>query len=135
MMMSDAASDATPRPRRKRARKRARKPKRVYAPETNTGRWTVRDVPEPDRAAAVDAAKRRDVSLGVWLSEAIRAYVAAEREPVGEVLAPQRALPPLSLEDIARAVEIAARIKEIRGKPPMRILGRVTRLLADRLAG
>lgn len=128
-------SDAAPRPRRKRARKRTHKPKRVYAPETNAGRWTVRDVPEPDRAAAVDAAKRRDVSLGEWLAEAIRAYIAAEREPVGEVLAPLPALPPLSLEDIARAVEIAARIKEIRGKPPARILGRVTRLLADRLAG
>lgn len=81
----------------------------------------------------MDAAQRRDVSLGEWLAEAIRAYVAAEREPVGEVLAPLPALPPLSLEDIARAVEIAARIKEIRGKPPVRILGRVTRLLNARL--
>ncbi len=71
--------------------------------------------------------------IGVWLSEAIRAHLAAEREPMGEVLAPSRALPPLSLEDIARAVEIAGRIAEIRGRPPVRMLGRITRLLGDRL--
>lgn len=98
-------------------------------------RWTIRGVGEIERRDALAAAQRRDVPIGVWLSEAIRAHLAAEREPVtGEVLAPQRALPALSLEDIARAVEIAGRIAEIRGRPPVRMLGRITRLLGEGLA-
>ncbi len=105
------------------------------APADAPDRWTIRGVGDAERRDAIAAAQRRDVPIGVWLSEAIRAHLAAEREPVvGEVLPPAvRTLPALSLDDIARAVEIAARIAEIRGKPPARVLGRVTRLLADRL--
>ena len=117
--MSDAASDPPA--------------KRVYTPETNAGRWTVRDVGEADKAAALAAAKRREMPIGEWLGEAIRAYIAAEREPMGEVLPPSRGLPALSLEDIAQAVEIAARIAEIQGQPPRRLLGRAMRRLGDRL--
>ncbi len=106
------------------------------APADAPDRWTIRGVGDAERRDALAAAQRADISVGELLNRAIRAYVAAEREPVvGEVLAPgaRHVLPALSLDDIARAVEIAARIAEIRGRPPQRLLGRAMRLLADRL--
>ena len=128
---SDPASDA---PR-----------KRIYTPEHNAGRWTVRGVEKREITMAMRAAKRRKCGVGEWLSEAIRAHVATERKPAKgvEVLPPasspgalvRHTLPPLSLDDIARAVEIAERIKAIQGRAPRRLLTMATRLLADRLAG
>jgi hypothetical protein len=103
------------------------------------GPWTIRNMPGPDRDAAVAAARRAGVTVATWLAEAIRAHVAREREPVGDVVAPGAlvphvGMPALSLEDLARAVEIAARIREIRGREPRRLLAAVTRRLEERLS-
>jgi len=106
-------------------------------------RLIVRSVRRSDVALMADAARRADKGQGEWLGEAIRAYVAAERAEGlhGEVLAPGAlpvmlaAQPALSIEEIGRAVEIAVRIAELRGRPPQaRVLHRAQRLLSARLA-
>jgi len=107
-------------------------------------RLIVRSVRRSDVALMADAARRAEKGQGEWLGEAIRAYVAAERADGlhGEVLAPgalpvmlAAPLPALSIEEIGRAVEIAARIAELRGRPTQtRVLVRAQRLLSARLA-
>ena len=105
---------------------------------SDDGPWTIRNMPGPDRDAAVAAARRAGVTVATWLAQAIRAHVGAEREPIGEVMTTGAMVlhqsPPLSLEDLARAVEIAARIGEIRGREPRKLLAAVTRRLEERLS-
>lgn len=105
-----------------------------------------------DSAAAVQAAINAKRSTADWLGEAIREKLAREREPhEGEVIEAGRtvpalidhaALPPLSIEDIGRAVEIAEKIATLRGRPRprQRTLVRAgllleARLLAETLPG
>ena len=45
-------------------------------------RWTVRGVTKAVRDAAADAAQRRKVTVGAWLTGAIDREVRAEREPL-----------------------------------------------------
>jgi hypothetical protein len=51
-------------------------------------RWTVRGVTKAVRDAAADAAQRRKVTVGAWLTGAIDREVRAEREPLDALVRP-----------------------------------------------
>jgi hypothetical protein len=74
------------------------------------------------------ARKRTHQTAGEWLGEAIEEKVQREREPNAlTVLPPERPgrsdiavldpLPPLSIDEVGRAVEIAQAIAKLRGRP------------------
>jgi hypothetical protein len=42
--------------------------------------WAVREMPTAERTMALEAAKRAKLSVGLWLAQAIRAYIAQERD-------------------------------------------------------
>ena len=48
--------------------------------DTASDKRSVRGIPEAEWKMATQAAKRAECPIGEWLCEAIRAYVAAERE-------------------------------------------------------
>jgi hypothetical protein len=114
------------------------------------GPWAVKLVAGSDKKLAFDAAKRRRITIGDWLGEAIRAYVASERDDERfDIMAPGQTRgqtaggvalleqpPPLSIEDVGRAVEIAKEIARLRGKqlpPNAKLLVGAQRVLMRRL--
>lgn len=114
--------------------------------QTDEGGWTVRAVDRMDRKMAVAAAKRANQPVGIWLSEAIRAYVAGERqEPqTGIIVSPRQEIVPapaevpsrLTIGEIDLAVQAMCRIAQIRGKPlksGSRVLVAAERAIASRL--
>jgi len=84
-------------------------------------RWTVRGVTKAVRDAAADAAQRRKVTVGAWLTGAIDREVRAEREPLD--LLPRPAADNSSdmadarLAMIERAVASAVALAGARGVP------------------
>jgi hypothetical protein len=79
--------------------------------------------------AAVAAAQRAGQTVGAWVGEAIAEKIAREREPIdGDVLPPNGLAvmasppaatgdPPVTIAMIGHAVEIAARLADLTGKP------------------
>lgn len=105
--------------------------------------WAVRNMDKASRLMAAEAARRAGMPLAEWLRRAIRAYVAAEREEdalEGEVMPPGQIVMlespgTLSIAELGRAIEIAARIAELRGKAvPRAVTARASRILHARLA-
>lgn len=91
------------------------------------GPWAVKFVAGPYKQMAIEAAERAKLPVGEWLARAITREVEAEREsqpghgPRYDILAPGQhgavrimdAGPPLSLEELASAIEITARLREL----------------------
>lgn len=105
-------------------------------------RWVIRNVNMADRDAANLAAKRAKATLAEWLGRAIRHYVEAERQGFPRYVNDTEMLPALldtptqpidvpMLQELAQVVLIARQIHDMRGAPPQRLLGTVTRLLID----
>ena len=93
--------------------------------------WTIRSMPAHERGLAVAAARRAGMSVAEWLAGAIRERVRHERgEVIGEMLAPDQ-VRGLTVSDVGRAVEIAARIIELRKAEalPARFAGRAAGML------
>lgn len=53
------------------------------------GPWGVRGVSEADQQEVTAAAKRRRVTIGVWLTDAIHRELTAEREPLAVRVEPE----------------------------------------------
>jgi hypothetical protein len=114
------------------------------------GPFTVKFLSAADKTLAVDAAARAKITVQDWIALAIRSTVASERESVhdehGEILAPERRgssaltildpMPPMSIEDIGRAIEIGQTIAKLRGqdlKPNSKLLINAQRAVSRRL--
>jgi hypothetical protein len=82
--------------------------------------WTIRGVPPEERNAAIEAAKRSDISIGEWLRWAIRAKIQEEhQEPKPPVLVGQTAqhvlqMPSDSPTALDEAERIAAQIRDLK---------------------
>jgi hypothetical protein len=113
-----------------------------YTPED--GPWGLKRIATSDKELAIAAAKRANRRVGDWLGEAIRAHVAAEREPVAgyAVLAPEvvrdHPLPAAISGDELRALLILG--EELRAKMgwrryPARLGRAIHRAMLVRLEG
>jgi hypothetical protein len=109
--------------------------------------WTIRNMDPVARTAAAKAANRSRKTVGEWLSEAIRFYLAHESKPLtGEVVGAERpsssiyevdgfSYTPPSIEEVRQVLEVAVRVAELSGEkaPPKAFMSRVQRLLASRV--
>ena len=107
--------------------------------------WDIRDVGTREREESIAAAQRAALTIGAYVTQALRAKLDAERL-AGEqgvlmppspsraltVLAPGDASP--SLDEIERVVKIARTIGRLKGKVPPPMLRIVTALLAQHAA-
>jgi hypothetical protein len=84
--------------------------------------WTVKGIAPEERNAAIAAADREGLTIGEWLTRAIRTQVQADhrsdRLPV--TLDPPASLPPdrqSDLADLERVVELAKTLASANGEP------------------
>jgi hypothetical protein len=121
-------------------------------------RWVIRNVEDTVRDAAVEAARRADMTVANWIGLAVAEKIAREREVVleGEVVnlfdvsEPAAAgdlnqdrsvhmliepMQPPSIDEIGCAVDVAEKIARLSGrKLPRRIAARANALLLRRLS-
>lgn len=90
--------------------------------------WTLKTVPEDLRAAAIAAASKAAVGIGVWVTEAIQRRLQADQTPAEEVT------PEQSAEATAKTLELLQRVREVAGDPPEDVLKGVWDLVRRRLA-
>lgn len=97
--------------------------------------WTIRGIPPEERNAAIEAAKRSDMTLGEWLRRAIRTEILKENQssrapvPVRQAMSDSQT----ALSDVER---IAAYFRDLAaaGVPISKThAARITRALVDRL--
>jgi hypothetical protein len=84
--------------------------------------WTVKGIPPEERNAAIAAAEREGLTIGEWLTRAIRTQVQtdhrSDRLPVA--LEPPASLPSdrqSDLADLERVVELAKTLASANGEP------------------
>lgn len=104
--------------------------------KTNTAdrKWTIVDMPFPERLLAKEAAKRANVNQAEWLARAIRREVLAEREAadgaplLGDVMSPgvsgMTLVDPLHLS-LAEKREALALAEHVAAQRGMRLADRV----------
>lgn len=101
-------------------------------------RWTVRGVGGPERAAAVSAAGRADISLGAWLTLAIRTRLQHENQQSKALVpADTPTSPAVTTETMAERVAASLAALSAAGAtvPPVHVRRAtlaLVRLLADR---
>jgi hypothetical protein len=97
--------------------------------------WTIRGIPPEERNAAIEAAKRSDMTLGEWLRRAIRTEILKENQssrapvPVRQALSDSQT----ALSDVER---IAASFRDLAaaGVPVSKgHAAKITRALVERL--
>ena len=90
--------------------------------------WTVKGIAPEERNAAIAAADRQDMTIGEWLSRAIRAQVQADQRS-------DRAPVPVNgqgsdrqsdLSDVERMIALARQIAEVNKTPIPRSIARTT---------
>jgi hypothetical protein len=87
--------------------------------------WTVKGIPPEERNAAIAAAEREGLTIGEWLTRAIRTQVQADhrsdRLPVAldppSRKADERVDHQSDLEDLERVVELAKTLASANGEP------------------
>jgi hypothetical protein len=93
--------------------------------------WTVKGIAPEERNAAIAAADRQDMTIGEWLSRAIRAQVQADqrsdRSPVPLDLQGKAGSDRQSdLSEIERMIALARQIAEVNNSPIPRSIIRTT---------
>src|SRR3954469_1511223 len=93
--------------------------------------WTVKGIPPEERNAAIAAAEREGLTIGEWLTRAIRTQVQtdhrSDRLPVA--LDPPASLPSdrqADLADLERVVELAKTLAAANGQPIPATITRAT---------
>ncbi len=74
--------------------------------------WTVRGIPPEERNAAIAAAKRSDMTLGDWLSRAIRTEIQQEKQANRAPVAVGQAVSD-SQTSLSNAERVAASIRDL----------------------
>jgi hypothetical protein len=91
--------------------------------------WTVKGIAPEERNAAIAAADRQGLTIGEWLSRAIRGQVQtdhqADRAPVPLLVQPQSDSQ-ADLDAIERMIALARQIAEVNKAPIPRSITRVT---------
>ena len=93
--------------------------------------WTVKGIAPEERNAAIAAADRQDMTIGEWLTRAMRTQVQADHQadrapvPIGNAGIP--AVDRQSdLSDVERMIALARQIAEVNKSPIPRSITRVT---------
>ena len=93
--------------------------------------WTVKGIAPEERNAAIAAADRADMTIGEWLSRAIRSQVQSDHQadrapvPVGNAgISPSDRQSDLS--DVERMIALARQIAEVNKSPIPRSITRAT---------
>lgn len=103
--------------------------------------WTIKGIPAEERNAAIAAAKRGKMSIGDWLSRAIRVAVQADRQDqrAPAVVADQsdrtgERSDPADLAEVERLVDMVGKLAIATGEPPPEGVSKTAyRLLRRRL--
>src|SRR5690242_8737303 len=93
--------------------------------------WTVKGIAPEERNAAIAAADREGVTIGEWLSRAIRTQVQADRQSDRAPVPLGNAGRPVSdrqsdLSDVERMIALARQIAEANSSPIPRSITRAT---------
>src|SRR6201985_1853864 len=93
--------------------------------------WTIKGIAPEERNAAIAAADRQDMTIGEWLSRAIRAQVQADqrsdRSPVPVDLQGRAGSDRQSdLSSVERMIALARQIAEVNNSPIPRSITRTT---------
>src|SRR3954451_7885155 len=84
--------------------------------------WTVKAIPTEERNAAIAAAEREGLTIGEWLTRAIRTQVQADHRSdrlpvVTEIPASAKADRQSDLSDLERMITLAEKIASANGQP------------------
>ena len=93
--------------------------------------WTVKGIAPEERNAAIAAADRQDMTIGEWLSRAIRAQVQADQRSDRVPVPLENQGKPGSdrqsdLSDVERMIALARQIAEVNNSPIPRSITRTT---------
>src|ERR687885_2443604 len=91
--------------------------------EENTAQvkpWTVKGIPPEERNAAIAAAEREGLTIGEWLTRAIRLQVQADRKSDRVPVVMEEAVRPTAdrtsdLADLERMIALAGKIAQANG--------------------
>src|SRR5690349_9067021 len=101
--------------------------------------WTVKGIPPEERNAAIAAAEREGLTIGEWLTRAIRTQVQADHRSdrlpiVTEIPASAKADRQSDLADLERMITLAEKIAGANGQPiPAGITRATYALMRDHL--
>ncbi len=93
--------------------------------------WTVKGIAPEERSAAIAAADRQDMTIGEWLTRAIRTQVQADHQadrapvPIGYAGIPSSDRQS-DLSDVERMIALARLIAEVNKSPIPRSITRAT---------
>lgn len=107
-------------------------------------KWTIKGIGPEARNAAIRAAERADMTIGEWISRAIRMQIKSDRAsdparvPVRLDAAPSDPAPAtdptVGLDAVERILALAQQIAAASGRPPpRRLFSAANRLLRERL--
>lgn len=87
----------------------------------NEKSWGIRGIPGDLRQAVINHAKKEDIKVGEWLSQAIREKIKADRShskelvvPVAPILPPAS---PLNLDSVNQVLDMVERLKGLGIEP------------------
>src|SRR3954447_7534906 len=101
--------------------------------------WTIKGIPPEERNAATAAAEREGLTIGEWLTTAIRTQVQADHRSdrlpvVTEIPASAKADRQPDLADLERMIELAQKLAAANGQPiPAGITRATYALMRDHL--
>jgi hypothetical protein len=101
--------------------------------------WTVKGIAPEERNAAIAAAERADMTIGEWLSRAIRSQVQADlksdRAPVPLGTGTRTSDRQSDLSSVERMIALARQIAEVNNSPIPRSITRATHaIMRDHLS-
>lgn len=87
--------------------------------------WTIKGIALEERNAAIAAADRADMTIGEWLSRAIRTQVQADREASRAPVPVNPQSSQADLDAIERMIAMARDLSSVTGEPPPKSVSRV----------
>lgn len=88
--------------------------------EANEKSWGIRGVPGDLRQAVINHAKKEDIKVGDWLSQAIREKIKADRSQSRDLVSLASTLPPaspLNLDSVNQILDMVERLKGLGIEP------------------
>lgn len=97
--------------------------------------WTIKGIPPEVRNAAIAAAGREKLTIGEWVSRAVRSQVQSDRQQTrSPVVVGPEVRPEADLAEIERLIAATAELAQAAGEPPPKTVTRAAYgLLRSRL--